>query len=241
MISVCMATYNGEKYIKEQLDSILLQLRENDEIIISDDGSSDSTVEIAESYQDSRIKIFQNSFKNLILNFEFALKQAKGDFIFLSDQDDIWLPNKVEVSLIHLIHNDIIVSNCQVVNQDLQVINKSFFYLNNSKKGLFSNLMKNSYLGCCLAFRKELLSKALPFPKNIPMHDIWLGFVSELFYKIKFIEEPLMLYRRHGANESPTGEDSPFSLYRKFLFRYNIVKNIPKLYLKKGRELFFYF
>jgi glycosyltransferase involved in cell wall biosynthesis len=228
-----MATYNGEKFIKEQIDSIIAQLGDKDEIIISDDGSSDSTIEIAESYQDSRIKIFQNSFKNLILNFEFALKQAKGDYIFLSDQDDIWLPNKVEVCKKYLISFDIVVSNCKVVNQDLQVINKSFFELNNTKKGLFSNLIKNSYLGCCLAFRKELLSKALPFPRSIPMHDIWLGFVSELFYKINFIEEPLMLYRRHGANESPTGDNSPFNLYRKFLFRYNIVKNILKLYLKK--------
>lgn len=233
MISVCMATYNGEKYIKEQLDSILLQIGDKDEIIISDDGSSDATIEIVESYQDSRIKIYRNSFKNLILNFEFALKQASGDFIFLSDQDDVWLPNKVQVSISYLMHNDIVVSNCQVVNQQLIVINKSFFELNKTKKGLFSNLIKNSYLGCCLAFRKEILSKVLPFPKNIPMHDIWLGFVAELFYKIKFIEEPLMLYRRHGGNESPTGEDSPFNLYRKFLFRYNIVKNTPKLYLKK--------
>lgn len=233
MISVCMATYNGEKYIKEQIDSILVQLGENDEIIVSDDGSTDNTIEIIESYQDSRIKIFRNSFKNLILNFEFTLNKAKGDFIFLSDQDDVWLLNKVEVNLDYLIKNDIVVSNCKVVNQDLEVINKSFFQLNNSKQGLISNLIKNSYLGCCLAFRKEILGKVLPFPKNIPMHDIWLGFVSELFFKPKFIEEPLMLYRRHGANESPTGEDSPFNLCRKFLFRYNIVKNILKLYLKK--------
>lgn len=233
MISVCMATYNGEKFIKEQIDSILIQLGENDEIIVSDDGSSDCTIEIIKSYQDSRIKIFNNSFKNLILNFEYALKQASGDYIFLSDQDDIWLPNKVGVYLGYLKQYDIIVSNCKVVNQDLEVINESFFQLNNSKEGLISNLIKNSYLGCCLSFRRELLEKALPFPKDIPMHDIWLGFVSELFYRPKFIEEPLMLYRRHGSNESPTGEESPFNLYRKFLFRYNIVKYILKLYLKK--------
>lgn len=235
MISVCIATYNGEKYIKDQLDSILLQLRENDEIIVSDDGSSDTTIEIVNSCSDTRIKIFHNSFKNLILNFEFALKQAKGDYIFLSDQDDIWLPNKVEVCLAHLINSDIVVSNCKVVNQDLEIINESFFELNNSRQGLISNLIKNSYLGCCLAFRKELLIIALPFPKAIPMHDIWLGFVAELFYKPIFIKEPLVLYRRHGSNESPTGENSPFNLYRKFLFRYNIVKNVPQLILRKGK------
>jgi glycosyltransferase involved in cell wall biosynthesis len=233
MISVCIATYNGEKYIKEQMDSILKQLDVSDEVIISDDGSSDNTLKIIESYNDFRIRVFRNSFKNLILNFEFAIQQARGDFIFLSDQDDVWLPMKIEVCKKYLTSCDIVVSNCFVVNHDLEVINKSFFQLNNSKQGLISNLIKNSYLGCCLAFRKELLIKALPFPKNIPMHDIWLGFVSELFFKPKFIEEPLMLYRRHGSNESPTGEDSPFNLFQKFLFRYNILKYIIKLYFKK--------
>lgn len=233
MISVCVATFNGEKYIKEQLDSILMQIGEKDEIIISDDGSTDKTLEIVESYKDFRIKLFRNSFKNLILNFQFALSQAKGDYIFLSDQDDVWLPNKVRVCLENLITYDLVVSNCKVVDHNLNVINDSFFGLNNSKKGLISNLIKNSYLGCCLAFKKEILLKVLPFPKSIAMHDIWIGFVSEIFYKTKFIEEPLVLYRRHGKNESPTGENSPYGLIQKMEFRFNIVKNLPGLFWKR--------
>jgi glycosyltransferase involved in cell wall biosynthesis len=233
MISVCIATYNGEKYIKDQLDSILIQLDENDEIIISDDGSSDNTINLIESYSDFRIKLFKNSFKNLILNFEFALMQTKGDYIFLSDQDDIWLPNKVEVCKKYLNSCEVVVSNCKVVNEDLKIINDSFFKLNNSKKGLVSNLVKNSYLGCCLSFRKEVLLKALPFPKSIPMHDIWLGFVAEIFFNTKFINEPLILYRRHGKNESPTGENSPYKLYKQLSFRFNILRNLPKLYFRK--------
>ncbi len=233
MISVCIATYNGEKFIKEQLDSILLQLEKNDEIIISDDGSSDKTLEIIKSFNDDRIIIFRNAFKNLVLNFEFALKQAKGDYIFLSDQDDVWLPNKITVCKEYLKSYSVVVSNCKVVNQDLQVINNSFFDLNNSKKGLFSNFVKNSYLGCCLAFRKEVLYTALPFPKSIPMHDIWIGFIAELFFKSKFISEPLLLYRRHGKNESPTAEDSPYSFIQKIKFRFNIVKNLPILFKRR--------
>lgn len=232
MISVCIATYNGEKYIKEQLDSILIQLDEKDEIIISDDGSSDKTINLIESYNDVRVKLFKNSFRNLVLNFEFALTKAKGDYIFLSDQDDVWLPNKVEVCVKYLNSFEVVVSNCKVVNEDLKIINDSFFKLNNSKKGLISNLIKNSYLGCCLSFRKEILEKALPFPKSIPMHDIWLGFVAEIFFKAKFINEPLILYRRHGKNESPTGENSPYRLYKQLSFRFNILRNLPKLYLK---------
>jgi glycosyltransferase involved in cell wall biosynthesis len=232
MISVCLATFNGAKYIKEQLDSILVQLQEMDEIIIADDGSSDDTISIIESYKDSRIKIYRNSYRNLILNFEFALNKAKGDFIFLSDQDDVWLPNKVEVCLNYLSTYDVVLSNCKIVNANLETINNSFFHLNNSKKGFLRNLVKNSYIGCCMAFKKKLLIKALPFPKSIPMHDIWLGFISEFFLKTKFIEEPLLLHRRHGNNESPTGESSPYSLLQKIKFRYNMLKNFPKVYLK---------
>ncbi len=232
MISVCMATYNGEKYIKEQLDSILIQLESNDEIIISDDGSSDRTIQIIMEYRDPRIQLFHNSFKNLILNFEFALKQAKGEHVFLSDQDDVRLRDKVELCLQKLVSFDIVVSNCKVVNENLEIINNSFFELNNSKKGLIKNLSKNSYLGCCLAFKKEILSKALPFPTSIPMHDIWLGFVAELFFKVTFIDKPLVLYRRHGKNESPTAENSPYSMFKKIKFRLNILKYIPRLCFK---------
>ncbi|WP_432222941.1 glycosyltransferase family 2 protein [Flavobacterium sp. TMP13] len=236
MISVCMATYNGEKFIKEQLKSILQQLGDKDEVIVSDDGSSDKTLEIIKSFNDDRVIIFKNAFKNLVLNFEFALMQAKGDYIFLSDQDDVWLPNKIKVCTENLRSFSLVVSNCKVVDQDLQIINNSFFELNNSKKGLLSNVFKNSYLGCCLAFRNEVLQTALPFPKSIPMHDIWLGFVAELYFKSKFIEEPLLLYRRHGKNESPTAENSPYSLFQKFKFRFDIIKNLPILLKRRTQS-----
>ena len=103
-ISVCIATYNGEKYIKEQLESIIHQLGEYDEIIISDDGSNDKTIQIIENFKDTRIKIFNHSpnrktkykFDLTTRNIENALSKAKGDFIFLADQDDIWIKNKVE-------------------------------------------------------------------------------------------------------------------------------------------------
>jgi len=224
MISVCMATFNGEKYLKEQIKSILIQLEINDEIIISDDGSTDCTIEIIKSFNDPRIKLYQNSFKNLISNFEFTLNNASGDYIFLSDQDDIWLPNKVELCMKSLISADLVMTNCKLVDSNLEIIHHSFFKLKKSKKGLINNLIKNSYLGCCMAFKKELLIKVLPFPKKIPMHDLWISFVAECFFKTKFIEEPLVLYRRHGSNLSVTGEKSPFSLFQKICFRFNIIR-----------------
>ncbi|MCD8291094.1 MAG: glycosyltransferase, partial [Prevotella sp.] len=96
-VSVCIATYNGEKYIEEQIRSILSQLSDNDEVIISDDGSHDQTLSLIQSIGDKRIKIFQNEGRHgFKYNFENTLKKVQGDYIFLCDQDDVWLPNKVQ-------------------------------------------------------------------------------------------------------------------------------------------------
>ena len=230
MISVCIATYNGEKYIKEQLDSILCQLGAEDEIVISDDGSTDKTIEIIKKYTNNRIKLLSgNSFKNPIFNLENALKKAQGDFIFLADQDDVWLENKVQVCLKHLQNADVVVSDSKIADEKLNIMCESFFKKNNSQKGLLNNLRYNSYLGCCMAFKKNILKKALPFPKDIPMHDIWIGFVADLFYKSFFIAQPLILYRRHSKNASPTVEGSPFGWQTKLKFRWNLIKYIPLL------------
>lgn len=222
MISVCIATYNGEKYIKEQLDSILCQLSIVDEVIVSDDNSSDSTLDIIQNYNDSRIKIFKNKGQGLIENFENALLNSSGDYIFLSDQDDIWEKNKVAEC-----RNDfekgyqLILSDCSVFNSESKVvIHNSFFEFNNSKKGIINNLISNSYIGCCMAFKKELKDKILPFPKNIPMHDSWIGITGELFFKVKFNKNKLIKYRLHSKNASYTGGGkSKNSLFEKISFR----------------------
>ena len=108
MISVCIATYNGENFIKAQLDSILCQISLTDEIVISDDSSSDNTIRIIKSYDDPRIKLFEgNTFHCPIFNFQNALKNSIGDFIFLSDQDDIWIKNKVSTMMKELQNSDL--------------------------------------------------------------------------------------------------------------------------------------
>lgn len=228
-ISVCMATYNGEKYIKEQLDSILCQLEEEDEVIISDDSSSDNTIEIIKSYNDPRIILLENQrFHSPIYNFENALNNASGDYIFLCDQDDIWLSDKVESFIPLLDKNDLVVSDCKVVNADLEIINDSFFKIMNSGKGLWKNFFKNTYLGCCIAFRKEIFSYILPFPPNIPMHDIWIGLVVELNGNPFFLQKPTSLYRRHGENASYTGEKSKNSIIFKIKYRLDLLQSLVK-------------
>ncbi len=233
-ISVCIATYNGASFIKEQIDSILPQLGDNDEIIISDDSSTDASIAILRSYQDSRMKIFENQkFKNPIFNFENAVNHATGDIIILSDQDDIWRDDKVKIVLENLEDSDLVICDCSFINSDGKIIVDSYFDLVKSGSGIIKNLKKNTYFGCCMAFHKKVLKKALPFPKDIPMHDIWLGFVADVFYKTKFIHQQLTFYRRHNNNASIASDVvSNLSLIKKLKFRINVVKYLPKLLMR---------
>lgn len=226
-ISVCIPTYNGEKYIAEQLYSILPQLSKNDEVIISDDSSTDQTVEIIRSIGDHRIIILEdNHFSSPIYNLENALRYSTGDVIFLSDQDDIWMPTKVEELVKLLKIYDCVVSDAVVVDKNKNVISTSFMELNNSKSGLINNIIKNGFLGCCMAFNRKILDRALPFPVPIPMHDTWIGLIAEKYGKTYFIRKPLICYRRHGENASPTAEKSRYSLLRKLWNRWLFLKNI---------------
>ncbi|MDP2187401.1 MAG: glycosyltransferase family 2 protein [Sphingobacteriaceae bacterium] len=220
-ISVCMPMYNGERYLEAQLLSILDQLDESDEIIISDDGSTDGSRACIEAMQDRRIRIIQgpgagNPSKN-VLN---ALNAAEGNYIFLADQDDVWMPNKVSTVLEQLKSYDLVVHNCTVTNEHLEVIAHSFFDLHGSRPGFWQNWWRNHFLGCCMAFRREVLNKALPFPAAIPMHDSWLGLVATAWYRTTFIPETLLLYRRHGQNASSTSAPSTNSFLAKLTDRF---------------------
>ena len=183
-ISVCMATYNGAKYIKEQLQSILPQLKENDEVIISDDGSTDETLPLIESFADKRIKIYHHKKRNTKFhldnsthNFENALKLCTGDIIFLSDQDDVWLPKKIELMVNGLKDAMLVVSDCKLVDNELKIIHPSYFEQNGVHEGIINNFIRYTLVGCCMAFRRELLNKALPFPPTKVGHDLWLAFL----------------------------------------------------------------
>lgn len=223
MISVCMATYNGAKYIKEQVDSILHQLGATDELVISDDGSTDETLNLLRSYRDDRIKIFtNNNRKGVVGNFENALKQSQGDYLFLSDQDDLWLDGKVEICVEALQKADLVMHDAIVVDALGSQINNSFYSLRGSKKGYWNNLIKNSFLGCCLAFRKEVLSYTLPIPK-VAMHDIWIGLMVSRKGQVTLIDTPLLKYRRHGQNASPTGEKSNLTTAYKLSYRLKLL------------------
>lgn len=233
-ISVCMATYNGEKYIREQIVSILGQLKQFDELIISDDGSNDGTLEIVRSFNDDRIKIVYNSLgKGYSQNFENAIKSALGEIIFLSDQDDVWFGDKVEKMLVLLEDSQLVVSNAQFVDENLDLIKETFFSLRGGQRGFLNNLYKSRYLGACMAFRKEIYSKLFPFPsnRNLCPHDLWITLIAEFYFKVSTIDEPLIYYRRHGENVSTGGSFSENTIYKKIYFRcYSLLKVMTRLF-----------
>lgn len=227
MISICMTTCNGERYVQAQIESILSQIGVQDELVISDDGSTDGTHELISQIGDVRIVLLSNNGPSgVVQNVENALKHSHGEYVFLSDQDDVWLPGKVSRIMSALEHCDLVVSDCYVTDHFLTVVHPSLFQLIHSGPGFFKNLYRNSYVGCCMAMRRRVLSRALPFPDNTPMHDWWIGLIGEAAYRTEFIAEPLMLYRRHGGNVSLTSGQSSFSSMRKLIWRLVLVKDL---------------
>jgi glycosyltransferase involved in cell wall biosynthesis len=244
MISVCMATYNGEKFVQEQIESILRQLKNDDQLIISDDSSTDSTIDVIKSIKDKRIILIEHqTFQDYNFNFENALKYAEGDYIFLSDQDDIWKNDKVASTLecFEKTKANVIISDCELVDINLNTIHQSFFRMGRSKKsGIFYNLYKNSYLGCCMAFDRKTLKASLPFPKKLASHDTWIGLMGEFIGTTYFLNESLILFRRHGKNFSATNNvgdifltgQSPYSLWHILNNRVYLIFSLFKRFIK---------
>ncbi len=208
-VSVAMATYNGASYLREQIDSILQQLGDQDELVVSDDGSIDGTCSILQGYQeqDSRIRLLQGPGNGVKKNVEHAVLNARGRYIFLADQDDIWMPGKVEqvLQVFEEQNVSVVVHDARVfAGEDVQkVLMNSFFTFRDSGPGIMKNIIKNSYIGCCMAFRCELLKTIVPIPERIEMHDQWIGILGDYFAgKSFFLPQVLLLYRRHGDNQS---------------------------------------
>ena len=231
-ISVCIASFNGERYLKEQISSVLPQLREEDEIIVSDDGSTDETFAILESFHDSRIKMFVNEGRHgFIWNFENALKKAKGDVIFLCDQDDVWKPNKVEIVMEALQNHDIVLHDAEFVDKDGNKTGNRYSEGLHHRRGFWSNLWKTRWLGCCMAFRRNVLEYALPFPRHIVGHDGWISAVGLAKFDYYYIPDVLMWYRRHGENASTASGESHNSWY------YMLIKKRLCLLIEISRRL----
>ena len=225
-----MATYNGERFIRRQVESILPQLADDDELVISDDSSTDGTLDAIREYDDPRIRLVTGQeFHNPAFNFEFALKQARGDIFVLADQDDVWFPDKLKIVRENFAREQIrpylIVMDALVVDQDEKKICPSVFEKLKAGPGFWKNLFDNRYLGCSMAFSRDLLEHALPFPRRIPMHDIWLGQLCERVGKTAFIPIVTMKYRKHGASLTDfTIEFRPLlQIKRRIILAWNLI------------------
>ena len=233
MISVCIATYNGEHYLRQQLDSILAQIGEEDEIVVSDDNSTDGTLELLRSYNDTRIRILHHDTRLITTdfpldrpthNFENALRHAKGDIIFLADQDDAWLPGKVETMLRALENADMAMHDCILADEKMQQLAPSYFDIVHVTTSAWHNAIRCTLLGCCMAMRRCVVEKALPFPKTEVGHDLWLGMVADRKFRFVLVREPLLMYRKHGKSMTTAGIKSKYSLWFKLRYRLTILK-----------------
>jgi len=227
-ISVCMAVYNGGSYLQPQMLSILAQLRATDEVVVVDDASQDNSVELLSDFMDPRVRVFRND-RNLgvLSSFEKAMRLAQGEILFLSDQDDLWLPGKVDKIIeVFSLNPEItmVASDAQIIDASGRLVADSFFAQRGRfAAGVLHNLLKNKYLGCTLAFRRSMLDHFLPIPKDVPMHDIWFGLVNDVYGKTHYIDQPLIAYRRHGNNVSPS---TGAPVMKKLVWRWRLVKNL---------------
>ncbi|WP_279134150.1 glycosyltransferase family 2 protein [Megasphaera elsdenii] len=212
MISVAMCTYNGEKFLEEQLNSIIHQSKQPDEIVICDDGSKDQTVEKAKeilSKWPGVSKIVENDHNlGYRMNFQKAISLCQGDIIFLSDQDDVWNEKKIEfVEQVFAAHPDVdmVFHDAELVDEQLNKLAPSFwqelsFHPNGFSAHPYKRLLLGNVVqGSACAFRSDVFTHAYPFPKEA-VHDEWLALVAGLFGKIMPIAQPLMKYRQ-GHNQ----------------------------------------
>lgn len=234
MVDILMATYNGEKYLKQQIDSILEQTYEDWKIIIHDDGSSDNTLDIVKEYvmkYPEKIlwiddKISTGGAKN---NFFHLFQHADAPYIMLSDQDDVWQKDKIKNAVAEIksaekkYGQDIPLlghSDLKVVDEKLNIMNISFFdmqRLNFKKSGLAAMLVQNNITGCTTIFNQCLKNMCKEMPEEAIMHDWWLGLVANAFGKVFFMDNNDIQYRQHGNNtEGAKNLKSPTYLLKKF-------------------------
>lgn len=211
MVSVCMAAYNGSAFIVEQIESILAQLRDGDELIVIDDRSKDDTAMVVEGIGDPRIRLTRaERNQGYVRTFEEAIGLARGEVLFLSDQDDVWLPGRVDLMLASLEEAELVVSNFGSFGGSLTGVQARRLRAADStrwRRNIFWIWVgTRPYYGCCMAFRAEMRNRILPFPAYLTeTHDQWLGYVANADRSVRHLETETISRRIHDANSSQTG------------------------------------
>lgn len=226
LVSVAMATYNGEKYIAEQLKSILHQSYTNIELVITDDASADGTVAIIKEFQQEYnfITLFINPVNSGVTHtFEHSFKNCKGEFIAIADQDDIWDTQKIELLINAIGKEDAVYSNSELVDKAGQPLGQLFSSLM-QLQSYYSGapfLMGNCIPGHTIIMRSAFTKAILPLPKTI-MFDRWISFCAAANNGIKYVDRPLVKYRQHDTNTIGTGKSKNKSVRKTKTEQFNI-------------------
>lgn len=236
MIDVLLATYNGEPYLAEQLDSVFNQDRVKLRILVRDDGSSDKTVSILQRYEKEKsgklIIIDDNGHLGAKASFANLLNHSEAPYMAFCDQDDVWLDHKLSLLLEKIQELEVVYgkgtpllvhSDLRVVNESLQPIAGSFWNysgLDPERTDLNCMLVKNPVTGCALLANRALVEKAIPVPNEAVMHDHWLALVASAFGRIEAIREPLVMYRQHKQNVVGAQSFLDSDLFKKVLRGY---------------------
>lgn len=217
-ISVALAVYNGERFLQQQLESLENQTLKPRELVVVDDCSSDASIKIIDNFPSTfEKKIYRNE-KNegVIRSFRKATASTTGKYIALCDQDDIWLPNKLQLSLQKIKECDenkasIVFTDLKVIDDEGKVINPSYWKLRSTvpdKFTLADILFGNIITGCTTFFNQRMKEEFLKMPDEVMMHDHWLALIAYSFGNYAFIDQPTILFRSHNTNVTTKTEAS---------------------------------
>ncbi len=238
-----MATYQGQDYVEGQLRSILEQLGPNDEVIVVDDCSRDRTVEIIEAIADRRIAVHRNPVnRREVYSFGRAIELAQGDVIFLADQDDIWLPGRVELMAGKLKTSgaDLVSSNFEWMDAEQRPMHVAYDGVSSETSSRhLKNILdifigKTNYFGCAMAFRRSLVPLIAPIPAYVESHDLWIALAANQIGSNLHIDDSTLRKRRHGSNTTSTVSNRP--LLHKLRSRLIFLKSMREL-ARRRRQL----
>ncbi len=253
-IDILLATYNGERYLGEQIQSLLDQAYANWRLIIRDDGSTDNTPSIISRFKQlypEKILVIDNGKTNVgaCLNFAKLLEHASAEFVMFSDQDDVWLPTKISLTLgkmramVQTYGNDLpllVYTDMKVVDDRLSIISESFWknqaFNPEIGKSLGRFLVSNVATGCTVMINKALRDLAVPVPQEVMMHDWWMGLTAVALGRTDYIAEPTMLYRQHSMNVVGAKWDITIKTVVQKIFDFKKLKQINRAHLLKTQK-----
>lgn len=218
-VSVCMAAYRGAAYIEEQIASILDQLGPDDELVVVDDASPDATYDLVAAVADPRLRLSRNDVnRGYVRTFERALSAARGDYLFLADQDDVWLPGRVEAMLAALTDHAVVSTSVAVLGEPAEPPRFRLRSRDSSRyaANIFAVMIGyRPYTGCAMAFRRDIFDSVVPIPSFVyESHDLWLALVANTHRQNVHLEAPSVARRLHDANQTPLGWRSPGRILR---------------------------